>query len=273
MSLGPVACWFVVSASEHEPVDPAVRDFIARVDQVEREIRSGGAPDWAGEYYLGDGLGGNFMVHVAPGAGYAWIGSGCVGTSTPELGSVTAEGDILVLRSLATASGAPPGRRLRIVRWNNRRYLIDDSRMVEFLEAIRFRDEPRREIHGRFYLRVGDEEELPLGMPGLREDELEHAYAPTYVLRVVRVEFDSCSSPEVSRCNPRLRFVVARTSDLHIHEGQAFAVYGPHHDGRRAAVRQINDAVVTLDLRVYCVRCVEPRTLDPDLWTLQSGPR
>lgn len=121
---------------------------------VTRRIASGigrhGMPPWAGHYYSGDGLGFNYYLTLSA-SEYLFEWQGCMGLYERTHGRVVQRGATL---SLVTA-----GRHFTLVpiNWGERHYLVGPDRRRAWCDEVAARREPRTDVYGPFFLRVGDE--------------------------------------------------------------------------------------------------------------------
>ena len=152
----------------------------------------------SGTYTFGHQFG-NSSLMLAEDGSYSWEGRDCT-TLYTEQGTYTFTNNTLTL-TIRTSARQPhplPGdnarpisenntdengagtsesravRRLAFVRWGERLYLIEESELRAFCNAINGGIEPRRtnsvdDYTGTFYLRVGDEEKPVTGIPELPE--------------------------------------------------------------------------------------------------------
>ena len=134
---------------------------------------------WAGSYFHGDGEGMNVTLVLAPKAGAATWWRGCLGLYGAE------HGDVLPRADGTLEIGLPPGDEflrfpgeLRPVRWGERRYLVEPSEFIDFVNEMHAGWEPRDDRFGRFLLAEGDEARPASGLPDL----------PPEFLRLVRSE-------------------------------------------------------------------------------------
>jgi hypothetical protein len=65
---------------------------------LKAEFDSDAIPEWAGEYYFGDGLGVNVRALIAPQGGFIFSWTGCLGLYDVNFGSVRAQDDRLTLQ-------------------------------------------------------------------------------------------------------------------------------------------------------------------------------
>ncbi len=152
----------------------------------------------SGTYTFGHRFGG-FSLTLAEDGTYSSEASDCTTVYT-EQGSYTLTNNTLTL-TVRTSATRPPSspedaartnsenntnesdtntpandtvRRLMIVRWGARLYLIEECDLLTFNSAINAGEEPREagqveSYSGTFYLRVGDEEKSVTGIPELPE--------------------------------------------------------------------------------------------------------
>lgn len=137
--------------------------------------------DFAGEYYLGEGLTiwhlsikstGKFSL-------WAWTDvsqenySGLVDVTNGELQLITQEGDILAPYNAWL--GGTQVHRLIPVKWEQRRYLIFADEVSSFCDRIDYDGvgyyEPRDISYGLFYLRMNDWQLSAIGQPILPNGE------------------------------------------------------------------------------------------------------
>lgn len=125
---------------------------------------------WAGSYYLGDGLGYNNYLKLSQEGTFAYKWEGCLGTYDENTGGYRLEEGILVLsperRSIRKSFKGTPTRFLPVA-WGRRLYLIPEKESLDFVNEINQGGEPRDGVHGRFYLREGDEKIPVSGFPVL----------------------------------------------------------------------------------------------------------
>lgn len=78
--------------------DPVEVEIARRRRAIAAEIKSfDSAHPWAGHYYMGDGLGVNIELDVAPNAGAIVTWRGCLGRYGWNWGKITVEGDRLCI--------------------------------------------------------------------------------------------------------------------------------------------------------------------------------
>ncbi|HEY7089651.1 MAG TPA: hypothetical protein VH518_16250 [Tepidisphaeraceae bacterium] len=141
-----------------------------RRDRIQMELSRLRGHPWAGSYYAGDGLGVNTMLWLAPEGGFVFEWHGCLGLYDRNYGSAKA-GDGLVRLQCELPNkregfeGIEPD--LHPIHWGQRIYLVADSEMLQFVNAINSGKEPRREIHGMFLMRDGDDQKPADAKPDL----------------------------------------------------------------------------------------------------------
>lgn len=126
--------------------------------------------DLAGDYYFGDGLGVNCRMTVSKAGKFAFEWTGCLGTYDENKGAASIQGGILQLKPQkenrrqgfrGTATEFYP------VRWGARMYLVPTNELVEFCNEVNQGTEPRREVHGQYYLRSADANKPASGKPAI----------------------------------------------------------------------------------------------------------
>lgn len=125
---------------------------------------------WAGDYYSGDGLGANVSLSIAPHSGVAATWQGCLGTYMANKGAVIPKADGSLLLKYEEANdpkGIGFANHVVPVAWGERMYLISEKELPAFASAVNLGDEPRKDAHGTFLMRQGDESRKVYGMPVL----------------------------------------------------------------------------------------------------------
>lgn len=121
----------------------------------------------AGRYYYGDGLGVNRTLTIHPDGTFEYAWHGCLGLYASAQGRISVDGEGLVLEPSRQEGEGGPSTRLRVVRWGERIYLLNEDELSGFANAINHEDEPRSDAHGLFYLRDGDWDRPVTGAPPL----------------------------------------------------------------------------------------------------------
>ncbi|TWU51424.1 hypothetical protein [Rubripirellula reticaptiva] len=135
---------------------------------ITKEIESLGNHAWAGSYYMGDGLGENVSLVISPTNGYVFEWHGCMGLYDRNFGKIKRQNDRLQLSF--TFPNNQQGFQgiageFTPVSWANRTYLIPSNDLVGFCNDINSGAEPRKQVHGNYLLRDGDESSLVTGHP------------------------------------------------------------------------------------------------------------
>ena len=140
----------------------------AKFEEIRAEISTLEDHPWAGLYYQGDGLGTNLNLAVAPKAGFAFIGRGCVGLYGQNYGEITEEDGHLMfsfaLKNEEYVTGGIPEKFLPVP-WGERMYLIPQGEIIKFCNEINSRREPRKGQHGSFFLKKEDRMKEAQGLP------------------------------------------------------------------------------------------------------------
>ncbi|MCB9916471.1 MAG: hypothetical protein H6828_15190 [Planctomycetes bacterium] len=137
---------------------------------LEQELAGAELPAWAGRYYYGDGTGVNVSLALAPRAGFSFRWNGCTGLYDRNYGPLRDEAGVLHL-----APTFPNDRKgfrgtateLRPVRWGARRYLVEESRLGEFVNEVNGGQEPRKGAWGSTLLGHDDWKLAAEGAPEL----------------------------------------------------------------------------------------------------------
>lgn len=141
--------------------------------KIQAEIKILGNHPWAGEYYLGDGMGVNVHFSISPKTGYVFEWHGCMGLYDRNYGAVTAKNGKLQL------SFTFENKREEVqgideefipVAWGKRSYLIPSKDVVGFCNEVNDGSEPRDGLHGKYLLRVGDEKKAVSGFPTVPQE-------------------------------------------------------------------------------------------------------
>lgn len=141
--------------------------------QALKELKTLRPHKWAGIYYLGDGLGVNISLSIAPKTGYLFEWRGCLALYDRNYGNVTEKDDRVridfTLNNNSKDSKTLPSE-FFIVNWGPRHYLIPADEMIDFCNFVNNGMEPRSDIHGMFLLRKGDEKLSVTGLPTLPKE-------------------------------------------------------------------------------------------------------
>lgn len=144
--------------TEEVKYDPLAEEYGRRETEIAAEIVKGSTAPWAGEYHLGDGMGANVTLVIAPDHGFAAISTGCMGVYGRSFGSVTQLGDrLLLIDEMANQAGMFGyfSGVLVPVRWGEDSYLVGEDQMGEFELAMNAESQECPDFCGRFLMRGG----------------------------------------------------------------------------------------------------------------------
>lgn len=233
--LGSAAMGVGVWASTAPPIPPTAAQIDRRLEdenlgvpaavvrrraKVLAELATKPADEWAGEYYEGDGLGENTSLYLGAQSGVAATWFGCMGLYGSNEGDIERTGDkTLVFHFNKSNDERMPGSfpdAVRTVRWGQRRYLIPQSRQIDFVNAINRGMEPSSDQHGMFLLARDDREKPASHLPDLPDAMLALIRRTPLLIRVTSVEAETerRSSPDFATCTFRLRMAVPPGSGL-----------------------------------------------------------
>lgn len=176
----PAAVFFLLvgAAAVADATEQALHELKNSKETAERHAARGGAvaaeiqrlPEhpWAGKYYEGDGTAVNRQLVIAPASGFTFDWHGCLGLYDRNFGSMRKEDGQLHLtfdleNQKSGLSGLEPV--LLPIQWGERTYLVGSDKIVDFCNAVNSGMEPRKEMHGMFFLKVGDEKTTAAGKP------------------------------------------------------------------------------------------------------------
>lgn len=167
---------------------------------IAAELEGDELPAWAGTYYMGDGLGKNVSVSLAPESGFHFTWNGCVGIYDRNFGAVQARDGRLHLacefpNSRRALQGVAP--ELLPLAWGGRTYLLDASDVMDFVNDVNEGDEPRPEYHGRHLMRRGDENKPTVGKPQLPEEWASALLDEPITAKVLTVEVRPDERPKL----------------------------------------------------------------------------
>jgi hypothetical protein len=184
-------------------VDAAGTELDARDARITNELASTGAPDWAGTYYQGDGLGTNVTLRLAPKSGATYTWSGCVGVydvNHGSIASVSPEGIEIELafppeRNEVWYQAFAPhpymSRRWVPVSWGKERFMIPDCQLITFCNAVNdgsgWLPFPHRVEGEDWHRKVERSKTLPLVPP---------AYRPFLLETPLTAVITACSEPK-----------------------------------------------------------------------------
>lgn len=128
--------------------------------------------DVAGAYYFGDGLGVNCSLKLTAGGRFEFKWTGCLGTYDQNGGGALLKDGILHLTPQKPNvqegfQGTPT--QFFPVRWGARMYLVPTNDIVGFCSEVNQGSEPRKVVHGAYYLREKDADKPVAGRPAVPE--------------------------------------------------------------------------------------------------------
>jgi len=111
-----------------------IREELAALDRATLPEENW-AKQWAGTYYVGDGLGQNVVIVLAPGGGIAYQNHGCLGLYDGDWGEIvgTYKDGLRFRLAIGREGGSFLSERVYFVRWGDRKYLVPGSKMFEFV--------------------------------------------------------------------------------------------------------------------------------------------
>jgi hypothetical protein len=132
-------------AAHRETEEPLLR---ARRERILAEIEQLGEHDWAGIYSMGDGLGVNVTLAIAPQAGATYTWNGCLGLYDLNHGDIVEVASDRITLDLAIdpaqnkrwGQTATPQRTMSdewiVVRWGEERYMVPTAQMIDFCNTV-----------------------------------------------------------------------------------------------------------------------------------------
>lgn len=242
---------------------------------IDREIASLGAHPWAADYYQGDGLGANIRLSLAPAGGVVATWHGCMGLYGANRGKVVERDGALrfeyVAPNAAGFGGFPEA--VHPVRWGARRYLIPESKLIDFVNAVHRGFEPRHDAHGMFLLADGDEKRpvngLPMLPPGtlalLRRQPLEASVRSVDGVEVKREENASLG------CNHIYRVTLDRGARDRLAPGMGLTLVSPTSPAATAEVLSVTpDSAIAKVVGLF-EDCDHPKTVPVVGWRFTTG--
>jgi len=124
------------------------------LNSIKAELETIPNHEWAGVYFYGDGTGCNVTLTIAPqnGAVYTW--HGCLGLYESNHGSITEVSNECIqikwTNDPAISQWKAVSSRLVRVVWAGRHYLIPDTRMISFCNAVNRGSEPGLRFAGKY---------------------------------------------------------------------------------------------------------------------------
>lgn len=180
----------VLSQDQDKNSSHAERAAETRRKQIRKELAKLKAPEWAGDYYAGDGLGVNTSLILAPVAGFVFEWHGCLGLYDRNYGAVTfTNGRIRLSFTLPNVRKGFQGVAPEFipVLWGPRHYLVPSDDVVGFCNNVNQRSEPRSGARGTYFLRRGDEKEKAYGSPELPDEFQQYILSTPIQAAIVNV--------------------------------------------------------------------------------------
>jgi hypothetical protein len=178
--------------------------------KIQTEIKFLFDHDWAGDYFLGDGLG-NISLLLAPESGYALVKSGDLGLWVYYYGAVSETNGRIRLavnnkRIFGNGMKMYEGiaEEFIVIPWGSRKYLVPADNMIGLCNAVNEGVEPRKSVFGRFLLRRGDEKMQVHGFPNIPQE-----FRGYLLEKPIEGEIVAVGAPETrsKECEP-LKFIV-----------------------------------------------------------------
>lgn len=268
------------TAAKPEPAQTpsAVTDEAAVERQrkvIDREIASLGAHPWAADYYQGDGLGANIRLSLAPAGGVVATWHGCMGLYGANRGKVVERDG--ALRFEYAASNAPGfggfPEAVHPVRWGARRYLIPESKLVDFVNAVHRGFEPRHDVHGMFLLAEGDEKRPVGGLPTLPPEVLALLRRQPLEVSVRSVDGVEVKHEQMASlgCNHIYRVTLDRGSRDRLAPGMALTRVSPTSTATTAEVLSVTPDSATAKVVGLFEDCKRPKTVPVVGWRFTTG--
>ncbi|GJM18958.1 MAG: hypothetical protein DHS20C14_11710 [Phycisphaeraceae bacterium] len=217
-----------------QDIERSLRDRRARIEEelahpvwASRLPADHWAHEWAGTYYVGDGLGMNVSLNLSPSEGIVYTWYGCLGLYDGNEGEVTGTFDTdadgepegLTVRWEHRRASYRPGRgydsrRLFFVRWGpedaeiTRRYLVPEAQMDDFVNDFNVgshardaqRSAPRLRDPGQPVRRWG--EPSPAGAP-----ELPSPWREKLILRTVEASITDVGPEEANAARESMQTI------------------------------------------------------------------
>lgn len=138
------------------------------VQTLAADTNSSSLKNVAGDYYFGDGTGVNCTFQLDETGSFTFQWHGCLGMYDENNGSASIQDGVLHISPKKPNiqegfRGTPTD--FFPVRWVGRMYLIPTNEIVAFCSDVNQGSEPRRDPHGKYYLRQNDWEKAVTGKP------------------------------------------------------------------------------------------------------------
>lgn len=239
---------------------------------IQRELATLGRHPWAGEYYEGDGLGANISLALAPSGGVAVTWTGCLGLYGANQGRVIERDGTLRFAYEAPNADGFPGfpEAVLPVRWGERRYLVPERKLVDFVNAIHRGFEPRDRIHGMFLLAEGDEAKPVQGLPALPPRHLAMIRSRSLEARVTAVERRE-TRKDAYGCTTVYRLTLDRGSRDGLAPGLELSPQGERTGIDTVVVERVAEASATGRFAPLWDDCAQPKKAPGIGWRFATG--
>jgi len=222
-------------------------------ERIEHALSLGKESEWMGNYHYGDGLGSNARLVISEAEGFYYRNSGCVGLYELDYGSIRwVEGNVQLLGTQQRNDG--PRRDILVpVRWGERHYLLWKDQLLDFVNAVNAGMEPCQEICFQFFLKDGEQERVPPGVPQLPAPYRDYLLSRPITAKVIAVvqakthrlgDGDAGMTERITRVviDQGSRYGVRDWMTLYVDDGRA-SVWGI-----RAVIRSIKESSSEIDL-------------------------
>lgn len=267
------------SGLTHDKLSPEAKTlWTSRFDAIQKELSELDDHPWAGEYYHGDGLGANATLTLAPGGGFAFIWTGCLGVYDRNYGAVipTARGSLKLDLTYENSRRGFQGvaEELVPIVWGNRHYLIPLDGVVGFCNEVNSQREPRGRMHGSYYLRRGDHEKPVDGVPKIPEQYQAYLLSKPIQAEIVAVDATSVEEGIGGLSFHKTTVTLNVGRSVNVLPGMSFHVYEPGNilAGCGARVLSVTDSTCEVLINQLATDKITP--LPPSLgWKLTTGSR
>lgn len=240
--------------------------------RIQREIATLKQHPWAADYYEGDGLGANITISLAPDTGIAATWHGCMGLYGANRGKVVERDGTLRFeyeQPNKPGFGGFPDT-LRPVRWGERRYMIQQDKMMGFVNAINHGLEPRERVHGMFLLAQDDEDKAAEGLPDLPPAYL--ALIRRAPMRVRVVSIDGVDKKKGDQdCSYTYRMTLDRGAADRFAPGAELKLVAQPRVWESATIETVARETSTAKMVVWYDDCTHPKTVPTTGWVFTTG--
>jgi hypothetical protein len=183
---------FALALERDQAKDTDAAEDAAKQLRERIQAEAAALPDhpWAGEYYLGDGLGNNVRVALAPSAGCLFERRGCLGLYDRNYGAVTEiKGTIRLSFKLKNVREGSQGiaEEFVPVAWGERHYMIPADDLLGFCNDVNSGIEPREGPLGSYLLRYGDEKKTVSGFPILPKKYQQYLLTEPITAQIISI--------------------------------------------------------------------------------------